>query len=108
MAAEREAAARLFARLPAQEADQLAALWRECEDAETDDARFAKALDRLQPLLLHWAGDGAVWAEWRVTVERERRLMAVIEQYWPPLAPVAAALIDDAHRRGLLATDGAT
>jgi hypothetical protein len=56
--------------------------------------------------LLHWAGDGAVWAERRVTVDQERRLMAVIEQYWPPLAPIATALIDDAHQRGLLPADG--
>jgi putative hydrolases of HD superfamily len=102
VAAEEAAAVRLFGRLPSPRGEELLALWREFEAGETTDARFAKAVDRLQPLLLHWASDGAAWAERGVTVDQERRLMAVIERYWPPLAPVATALIDDAHHRGLL------
>ena len=103
VAVEQAAAARLFARLPAPQGAELLALWHEFEQAETADARFAKAVDRLQPLLLHWASDGAAWAERGVTVDQERRLMAVIEEYWPPFAPIATALVDDAYRRGLLA-----
>lgn len=106
VAAEQAAAVRIFARLPDPEGARLLALWQEAEDVRTDDARFAKALDRLQPLLLHWAGDGSVWAQRGVTVELERRLMGVIEDYWPALGPVAAALIDDAAERGLLASGG--
>lgn len=102
IADEQRAAARLFARLPPAQGDRMLALWREFEEAETDEARFARAIDRLQPLLLHWAGDGAVWAERSVTVAQERRLMAAIERFWPSLGPVADALIDDAHRRGVL------
>jgi putative hydrolases of HD superfamily len=102
-AEERLAAERLFGRLPAPQGAELLAAWHEFEDASTPDARFARAVDRLQPLLLHWAGDGSVWAARGVTVEQERRLMSAIEQFWPPLGPIATALIDDAHRRGLLA-----
>jgi putative hydrolase of HD superfamily len=102
-AAEEEAAARLFGKLPGEQSAHLLALWHEFEAAATDEARFARAVDRLQPLLLHWAGDGAAWAERRVTLEQERRIMSAIDRYWPPLAPVAAALVEDAHRRGMLA-----
>jgi putative hydrolase of HD superfamily len=105
VAVEHAAAARLFARLPSPQDEELLALWHEFEQGETADARFAKAVDRLQPLLLHWASDGAAWAERGITVDQERRLMAVIGQYWPPLAPIAAALIDDAYQRGLLASE---
>jgi putative hydrolase of HD superfamily len=103
VAAEQRAAVALFGRLPPPQGDRLLALWHEFEDAETADARFARAVDRLQPLLLHWASDGAAWAERGVTVAQERRLMAAIEQYWPSLGPIADALVADAHRRGLLA-----
>lgn len=102
VALEHAAAARLFGRLPATGADLLA-LWTEFEDAQTDDARFARAVDRLQPLLMHCASDGAAWAERRITVGQERGLMAMIAGFWPSLGPVADALITDAHRRGLLA-----
>jgi putative hydrolase of HD superfamily len=103
MAAEQRAAVALFGRLPQPQGDTLLALWHEFEAAETDDARFARAIDRLQPLLLHWASDGAAWAARGVTVAQERRMMAAIVEFWPSLGPVAETLVADAHRRGLLA-----
>jgi putative hydrolase of HD superfamily len=99
---EERAADRLFALLPEPEGSRYRDLWREFEDAETDDARFARALDRLQPILVHWAGGGAVWRERGTTVDDERRLIAVIEEHWPPLAPLATAIIEDAIERGML------
>jgi putative hydrolase of HD superfamily len=100
--AEEHAARRLFGLLPEPDASAHLALWREFEDAQTDDARFARALDRLQPVLVHWAGGGAVWRERRITEHQERRILDLIDQYWPPLAPLAAALIDDAVACGML------
>jgi putative hydrolase of HD superfamily len=99
---EELAADRLFALLPEPEGSYYRALWREFEDAETDDARFARALDRLQPILVHWAGGGIVWRERGTTLDDERQLLAVIEQYWPPLTPLATALIEDAVEHGML------
>ncbi len=99
---EDRAADRLFALLPEPDASSFRTLWGEFESAETDDARFARALDRMQPLLVHWAGGGAVWRERGTTVEDERRLLAGIEQYWPPLSPLATAIIEDAVERGML------
>ena len=58
--AEREAAAadRLFGLLPDDQGTGLRALWEEFEARQTPDARFAAALDRLQPVLLNDANDG--------------------------------------------------
>ena len=102
-ARERLAAERLFGLLPGGEAGRLQRLWEQFEAAATPEARFARAIDRLQPILVHWAGDGAAWAERGVTVAQERALCAVVADLWPPLGPIAEALIDDADRRGMLA-----
>jgi putative hydrolase of HD superfamily len=102
VAAEERAAEVLFGRLPPAQGEQLLGLWHEFEAAGSEDARFAPAIDRLQPLLLHWASDGAAWSERGITVRQERRLMAAIQRYWPSLGPVAETLIADAHHRGLL------
>jgi 5'-deoxynucleotidase YfbR-like HD superfamily hydrolase len=102
VADEELAASRLFGMLPAGQSERFLALWHEFEAAESSDARFARAIDRLQPLLLHWAGDGTAWSQREVTVEQERRLMAVIGEFWPSLEPVCRALIDNAHSRGML------
>ena len=99
---EARAARRLFGLLPEPDASAHLALWREFEAAETDDARFARALDRLQPVLVHWAGGGAVWRERRITELQERGLLELIAELWPPLMSLAGAIIDDAVARGML------
>jgi putative hydrolases of HD superfamily len=99
---EDRAAERLFALLPEPDASSYLALWHEFESAQTDDARFARALDRLQPILVHWAGGGVVWRERGTTIGDERRLLAMIEGHWPPLTPLATAIVEDALARGML------
>ncbi|GAB3964793.1 hypothetical protein GCM10029978_026080 [Actinoallomurus acanthiterrae] len=102
-AREAAAAARIFGRLPAPQAADLHALWHEFEAAETAEARFAKAIDRLQPVLLHWAGDGQVWRRRGTSAAEERRVTSSIQRNWPELWPLTEALIDDARARGMLA-----
>lgn len=48
--AEEDAAKRLFALLPSDQAADLSALWHEFELGQSADARFAKQLDHLQPV----------------------------------------------------------
>jgi putative hydrolases of HD superfamily len=69
-AAERAGARRIFGMLPAPDRQRLMALWHEFEAAETNDARFAKALDRMQPLLLNTLTEGGTWSENGVTEEQ--------------------------------------
>lgn len=61
--AEQEAADRIFALLPPGQSTQFRALWDEFEAATTPEARFARALDRLQPLLLNTVTGGGTWTE---------------------------------------------
>ena len=49
---ERAAAEPIFGLLPPDQGQEFLSLWLEFEAGETPNARFAKALDRLQPLLL--------------------------------------------------------
>jgi putative hydrolases of HD superfamily len=70
--AEREvrAAARLFGILPADQRDEFLALWREFEERETPEARFAAAVDRLQPMMLNANNEGQSWKENGISAER--------------------------------------
>ena len=67
---EQKAADRIFALLPADQRDELRALWDEFEARESDDARFAAALDRLQPVLLNHATQGVRWRKNGVTAAK--------------------------------------
>lgn len=67
---ELKAAERLFGLLPQQQGNEFLALWREFERAETEDAKFAKALDRFQPLLVNVFTHGGTWTENGVSLEQ--------------------------------------
>ena len=102
--AEREALAadRLYGLLPEHQATEYRALWDEFEAARTPDARFAKAVDRLQPILLNHAAGGGTWTDYRVDEARERALTSRIADGSPDLWAVAEAVIRDAVRQGWL------
>lgn len=60
---ERAAKERIFSLLPSDQGEELAALFDEFEKAESPEARFAHAMDNLQPLLLNDSNDGGDWKE---------------------------------------------
>jgi len=72
-AAEQKAAERIFGLLPASQGEELKALWYEFETAETNDAVFAKSLDRLQPLIHNVATNGGTWIEGNVSHEQVKQ-----------------------------------
>ncbi len=101
--AEREAlaAARIFGLLPPDQGDDLHALWEEFEERVTLDARFARAIDRLQPLLQNFRSGGGTWRRPEVTHGREtQRIVALIEDGSATLGAFARALLAEADRRG--------
>lgn len=67
---EERAADRLFGMLPEDQAQELRALWEEFEAAETKEARFARTMDNVQPLLLNDATGGKAWEEHDVPLSK--------------------------------------
>lgn len=69
---EREEAAkqRIFSILPEDQAKDLMALFDEFNAYETAEAKFAHAMDNLQPLLLNESNSGGDWVEHQVTAEQ--------------------------------------
>ena len=64
---EERAADRIFGMLPQDQCDALRALFEEFEEASTPEARFARAMDNFQPLLLNNSNGGADWKEHNVS-----------------------------------------
>ena len=80
--------------MPEAQRDRFLSLWHEFEAAETADARFAKALDRLQPLLLNTLTGGGTWAENGVTEEQVyKRYGPTIERGSPMLWSCAQTFV---------------
>lgn len=100
--AERElvAAERLFGLLPADQAAEFRALWDEFEARQTPEARFAKAIDRLEPNLLNWMAGGGTWQTPGVTTDTVRTRTAHIGEASRALGDAMVKLIDGAERNG--------
>jgi len=60
---ELKAAHRLFGILPEDQRKKFRGLWDEFEAAETPEAKFARTLDHIQPLMLNAASEGRSWRE---------------------------------------------
>lgn len=58
---EKKAAERIFGLLPSEQKDYLFSLWQEFEAKETPEAKFAAAIDRIQPLLHNCLTEGRAW-----------------------------------------------
>jgi putative hydrolase of HD superfamily len=102
-AAERAAADRIFALLPPGQAAAFRGMWDEFEERRTPEARFARALDRLQPMLANLAAGGGTWREHGITADRVLAKVQLIEDGSPALGRYARDLVDGAVRDGLLA-----
>jgi putative hydrolase of HD superfamily len=100
-AAEQAAAWRIFALLPEPQATALRGVWEEFEERASPEAKFARALDRLQPMLLNLANGGGSWVTRRVAVEQVLAKVALIEDGSPSLGAYARSVINEAHADGM-------
>ena len=88
---EVKAADRIFNLLPKDQAKSMRDLWEEFESCETPEAKFARCMDNLQPILLNEKTGGKSWRERQIkrsqVEERQKRtkmgsdtLMEVVTQ----------------------------
>jgi putative hydrolase of HD superfamily len=67
---EHTAAKRIFGLLPDTESSQFLTIWEEFEAAKSAEAKFAKGIDRLMPVLQNLNNGGQSWVEHNVTVSQ--------------------------------------
>ena len=94
--AEQEAAAaeRIFGLLPDAMGNELLALWHEFEGRETPESKFAKAVDRVNPVIQNLASEGQSWVNNGIVRERVLAMNSEIQAASPELWAVLKARID--------------
>lgn len=103
-AREQAAADRIFGLLPADQRDEVRALWEEFDARMTPEARFANAMDRLMPALQNYANGGGTWRASGVDYAAVTRRLQPIGDGSDALWEYVAAMIEDAAARGLIAS----
>ena len=101
-ARERAAAEKLFAQLPDDARPQFEKLNAEFMAQETVEARFARALDALHPLLMTWGTRGAGHVRKDLTVDRIVARKQPLIGPFPALWALAEQVLAEAVARGLL------
>lgn len=83
---EIRAADRIFGLLPKDQEAYFRGLWEEFEAGATPEARFARVMDNLQPLMLNAMQEGRLWREREITLrqvlERNRRTAEGSRTLW--------------------------
>jgi len=99
---EQAAAERIFGLLPPEQGDQLRSAWQEFEARQTAEARFAAALDRLQPILHNYHTCGKAWQTHGITADRVLDRNRHMSEGAPQLWEYTQTLIADAVAKGYL------
>lgn len=96
------AANRIFGLLPAGQFNHFKSLWLEFEAAETADARFAKGMDRILPLVQNMANGGGSWVEHKVKKSKVLARNQYLQSVTPKLWQYACQQVDLAVSNGWL------
>jgi putative hydrolase of HD superfamily len=102
-AREELAAGRIFGLLPDDQASEMRALREEFEAESSREARFAAALDRLQPLLCNYHTQGGAWKEYGIDAEQVFARNSKIAHGSAGLWACARGFLDDALAKGYMA-----
>jgi putative hydrolases of HD superfamily len=102
---EQQAADRLFGLLPSGQRAFFREVWDEFEAGDTDDARFAKALDCLQPFLHNMQTQGGTWRLHNIHHSQVRQRMQAVKRGTPDLWNTVEGMIKQAIAAGYLKSD---
>lgn len=97
------AAKRIFGLLPAEQAKEFITIWEEFEEGTSDEAKFAKSMDRLEPLLQNTSNNGGTWAEFGVSYEKVYEKKKAIKNGSTSIWSYAKNLLNESVERGILA-----
>ncbi len=99
---EEEAAQKLFSLLPEDQHHEIRNLWIEFDQMETEDAKYAAAIDRLQPFINNYLTKGHTWKLGNVTSDKVYKRMDTVRTAAPALWPFVCETIDKAIEKGYL------
>lgn len=99
---ERKAAERIFGLLPSDQANELLTIWEEFEEQKTDEAKFARAMDRLEPLLQNVSNNGGTWNEFGVNFDKVYQKKQVINHGSSRIWEYAEHLLNESVEKGIL------
>ena len=88
--------------MPSDQARELLEIQAEFEAGVTTEAKYARSLDRLMPLMHNYITDGRRWREDGITYEQVYEVNKKIEEGSPELWDYAISIINECVAKGYL------
>lgn len=99
---ERLAANRIFGMLPEEQAAEFISIWEEFELGQSNEAKFAKSMDRLEPLLQNTSNNGGTWSEFDVKYDQVYEKKKAIKEGSMSIWNYAENVINESVEKGIL------
>lgn len=99
---ELKAAQRIFGLLPEKQGLEFIELWKEFETGITPEAKFARSMDKLEPLLQNTSNNGGTWEEFGVKYQSVYDKKKIIKEGSKELWNFAEKIIDESVEKGIL------
>ncbi|RDU23387.1 HD domain-containing protein [Anaerosacchariphilus polymeriproducens] len=103
---EVKAAERIYGILPKEQDKELRNLWEEFEEGTSEEAKFANALDKIQPILLNDASEGKAWREHAVEINQILKRNEKTPKGAPELWEYCEKLLEDNIKKGNIKAEG--
>lgn len=102
---EEQAIIRLFGKLPSDQQNEFIQLWKEFEDKITPEAKFAAAIDRIEPLLQNYISKGYSWKSLGATSAKVRQVNQHIKNGSEELWSFIDSLLQSSDIQGYFAVE---
>jgi 5'-deoxynucleotidase YfbR-like HD superfamily hydrolase len=96
------AAKRIFGLLPMEQAEELISIWEEFEAGISNEAKFARSMDRFEPLLQNTSNNGGTWREFNVDYNKVYEKKKVIKNGSTAIWDYSENLINESVEKGIL------
>ncbi|BBI33759.1 HD domain-containing protein [Cohnella abietis] len=102
---ENAAARRLFGLLPEDQRGEWMTLWREFEDGITYEAKYAAALDRLQPVIHNYYTGGVSWIKHGIVKSQVLKRLTPVQEVSETLWRFTLEIVQRSIDQGMLQDD---
>jgi putative hydrolase of HD superfamily len=96
------AAKRIFGMLPKEQAEEFIAIWQEFEEGVSNEAKFARSMDRFEPLLQNTSNNGGTWKEFNVPYQKVYEKKQKIKDGSTAIWEYAEQLLNESVEKGIL------
>lgn len=96
------AAKRIFGLLPTEQGEEYIAIWKEFEEGLSEEAKFARSMDRFEPLLQNISNNGGTWKEFNVPYQKVYDKKRAIKEGSSTIWSYAENLLNESVSKGIL------